>query len=272
MRERIQPYCAMQYGELTWPELLAQAQAGKVVVFPTGSLEQHGHHLPLLTDSLIGGEIARRAEAELGDEALFLPMLWVGASHHHLPFAAVSLSAPLYAEALKEILTCIIAAGFRRIFMLNAHGGNEAPAMLAIQQLQLQRYKEHPDLFIAFASWFGGIAREQIAQIEALQQKYVTHACELETSAILRIRPTLVHMDLARGAHYTYPSAFWTPDAAGPSRVTVGVSFDQITQTGALGHPELATADKGEQILATATREVVRFVREFATWQPVRPN
>ncbi|MCS7055323.1 MAG: creatininase family protein [Thermoflexales bacterium] len=262
----------MQYGELTWPELRAQAQAGKVVVFPTGSLEQHGHHLPLLTDSMIGGEIARRAEAELGDAALFLPMLWVGASHHHLPFAAVSLSAPLYVEVLKEMLGCIIAAGFRRIFMLNAHGGNEVPAMMAIQQLQLQRYKEHPDLFIAFSSWFGGIARDQIAQIEALEQKFVTHACELETSVILRIRPTLVHMDLARGAHYSYPSEFWTPDAAGPSRVTVGVSFDQITQTGALGHPELATADKGERILAAATREVVRFVREFATWQPVRPN
>lgn len=50
------------------------------------------------------------------------------------------------------------------------------------------------------------------------------------------------------------------------------MSFDQITQTSALGHPELATANKGEQILATATREVVRFVREFAARQPVRPN
>lgn len=262
----------MLYGELTWPELRAQAQAGKVVVFPTGSLEQHGHHLPLLTDSMIGGEIARRAEAELGDEALFLPMLWVGASHHHLPFAAVSLSATLYAEVLKEMLTCIIAVGFRRIFVLNAHGGNEVPAALAIQQLQLQRYKEHPDLFIAFSSWFGGVARESIAQIEALEQKYVTHACELETSVILRIRPTLVHVNLARGAHYIYPSEFWSPDGSSPSRVMVGRSFDQITQTGALGHPELATADKGEQILSAATCEVVRFVREFAAWQPVVPN
>lgn len=130
-------------------------------------MEQHRHHLPLLTDSLIGGEIARRVEAELRDEAIFLPMLWVGASHHHLPFAAVSLSAPLYVEVLKEMLTRIIAAGFRRIFTLNAHGSNEAPAMPAIQQLQPQRYREHPDLFIAFSSWFGGIAREPIAQIAA---------------------------------------------------------------------------------------------------------
>jgi len=66
---------------------------GKVVVLPLGSLEQHGHHLPLLTDSMIGGEIARRAEAELGDEALFLPTLWVGASITIAPFRARSASA-----------------------------------------------------------------------------------------------------------------------------------------------------------------------------------
>jgi creatinine amidohydrolase len=261
----------MHYGELTWPELRAQADADKVVVFPIGSLEQHGHHLPLLTDSMIGGEIARRAEAELGDAALFLPMLWVGSSHHHLPFATVSLSATLYVEVIKEMLTCIIAAGFRRIFILNAHGGNETPGTLALQQLHLQRYKDTPNLFMAFSSWFGGVAGKQIAHIESLAQKHVTHACELETSAILRIRPTLVHMGLARGANTMYPSQFWVPDSAGPSRVMVGTSFDQITQTGALGHPELATADKGEEILATATREIVAFVREFATWQPVKP-
>ncbi len=262
----------MHYGELTWPELRAHAQAGKVVVLPTGSLEQHGHHLPLLTDSMIGDEIAKRAEAELGDKALFLPMLWIGSSHHHLPFATVSLSATLYVEVIKEILSCIIAAGFRRIFILNAHGGNETPGTLALQQLHLQKYKDAPDLFMAFSSWFGSIAGEQIANIEALSQKYVTHACELETSAILRIRPALVHMDLARGAHYSYPSKFWGPDSTGPHRVMVGTSFDQVTQTGALGHPELATADKGEEILSVATREVVAFVREFATWQPVQPN
>jgi creatinine amidohydrolase len=261
----------MYYGELTWPQL--RALNDKVVVMPIGSLEQHGHHLPLLTDSMIGGEIARRAESELRDDAIFLPMLWLGSSHHHLPFATVSLSSTLYVEVLKQMIESIMSAGFRRIFVLNAHGGNEVPAMLALQQLQLAHYADMPDLWLAFSSWFGAVASAKIAEIEALAQKHVTHACELETSAIVRLQPHLVHLDLARGATVPFDSQFYSPDSSGRSRVYVPRSFDQVTQTGALGHPELATAEKGEAILETATREVVAFVREFGRWparvQPV---
>jgi len=77
------------YGEKIWTQ--TEDQTGKVVVVPIGSLEQHGHHLPMLTDSMIGTEIARRAEAALGEAALFTPMLWVGASDHHLGLRARSV-------------------------------------------------------------------------------------------------------------------------------------------------------------------------------------
>ena len=254
----------MHFGDLTWVEL--RQHTAKVVVMPIASLEQHGQHLPLLTDTMIGGEIARRAEAELAAEALFLPLLWIGSSHHHLPFATVSLSSTLYIAVLKEMIECVMHAGFTRIFLLNAHGGNEGPGTLALQQLQLKHSGDNPDLWLAFSSWFGGIARVQISQIEALEQKFVTHACELETSAVLRMRPELVHMDLAHGTNFEFDSEFQTPDASGPSRVFVPRSFDQITKSGALGHPETATVEKGEAILQVATREVVAFVREFKRW------
>ena len=128
----------MLYGEQTWPQLREWAAQDKVVVMPIASLEQHGHHLPVLTDSMIGGEISRRAEAELGETALFLPMLWLGSSHHHLPFATVSLPATLYVEVLKEMIECVMRAGFRRIFVLNAHGGNEVPGSMALQTASAQ--------------------------------------------------------------------------------------------------------------------------------------
>jgi creatinine amidohydrolase len=262
----------MLYGEQTWPRLRELAQQDKIVVMPIGSLEQHGHHLPLLTDSMIGSEIACRAEAELGDAALFLPMLWVGSSHHHLPFATVSLNASLYVEVIKEMVESVMAAGFNRIFVLNAHGGNEVPASLALQQLQLKHYKDRPNLWLTFSSWFGGVIGDEMSKIESLEQKFVTHACEVETSVILRVHPQLVKMELAYGAHYAYPSEFYTPDYSGPQRVSAFRSFAQFTQDGALGHPERATAEKGEQIIAMATREIVKFVREFATWQPLQPN
>src|ERR1700722_14453925 len=105
----------MFHGERKWTEIEEIAQ--RVVVLPLGSLEQHGHHLPMLTDSLIGGEIARRAEQMLGDDALFLPVLWIGASDHHKAFSgSVSISNSVYVDVLVDIIESLITAGYRKIF------------------------------------------------------------------------------------------------------------------------------------------------------------
>jgi creatinine amidohydrolase len=259
----------MNYGELT--SNMIPSLTGKVVILPIASLEQHGHHLPMLTDTLIGEEIARRAQAELGDLALFLPMLWVGASDHHrgLP-GAVSAGNDTYTRLLVDILDSLIGHGFRRILLLNSHGGNAGPGGNALYQARL-KYREMPGLWLVLASWFS-LAGPQIAQIEALEQKHVTHACELETSMILRLRPELVKMEDARGANIPFESAFWSADSSGASRVSVARTFEQVSRTGALGHPELATAEKGEQLFAAAVREVAALVRELAAWQDPGPG
>jgi creatinine amidohydrolase len=259
----------MQFGELTWKDLAGYQD--QVVILPTASLEQHGHHLPVLTDTMIGGEITRLAEAELGEAALFLPVLWLGASDHHRGFpGTLSLNNDLYQKVIENLLDCLIAAGFRRILLLNSHGGNETPGAQALYAVQMRYARQMPDLWLAMASWMV-IAAEQIAALGALEQKHVTHACELETSIILRLRPELVKLDAARGANVPFESAFYSPDFSKPSRVVVPRSFDQISQTGAFGRPESSSAEKGEAILAAAVSEVVAFVREFARWQPIQP-
>ncbi len=259
----------MYYGERIWTQTAAQAE--KVVVVPIGSLEQHGHHLPMLTDSMIGAEIARRAEAELGDSALFTPLLWIGASDHHLGFAGtLSLSNDLYVSVLVDILENLIGAGYRKILLLNSHGGNITPGRMAMYDVQL-RHLDLPGLWISLATWFT-IAAEQIAAIDSLDQKAVTHACELETSMILHLRPELVAMLSATGTVIPFDSAFYVPDFGAPSRVDVARSFDQLSATGAFGHPELATAEKGAVLFDTAVREVVAFVREFAAWKEFQPH
>lgn len=255
----------MFYGELAWTDIVKHSQ--KVLVMPLGSLEQHGHHLPLLTDSMIGAEIVRRAEIELGDEALFLPMLWVGCSHHHRSFpGTISLSRDVYVRVLIDMLESVIDAGFRRIFMLNAHGGNIGPAHAAMYDVQLRYRQDKPDLWLSFASWFT-LAAAQMREIEILEQRHVTHACELETSIMLTTHPNLVKMDVAQGATIPFESQFYCPDDRGPSRVTVMRTFEQITKTGAYGYPELATAEKGEQLCQVAVQEIVTYVREFAKWK-----
>jgi creatinine amidohydrolase len=259
----------MNYGELT--SNVIPGLTGKVVVLPIASLEQHGHHLPMLTDTLIGEEIVRRAHAELGDEALFLPMLWVGASDHHrgLP-GAISASNDVYTRLLMDMLDSLIGHGFRRILLLNSHGGNGGPGGNAIYQTQL-KHREMRGLWLVLASWFS-LAGPQVARIEALQQKHVTHACELETSMILRLRPELVKMEAARGANIPFESAFWSADSSGSSRVSVARTFEQVSRSGALGHPELATPEKGEMLFATAVQEVVALIRELAAWEDPGPG
>ena len=240
-------------------------------MLPLGSMEQHGHHLPLLTDTLIGTEIARRAEAELGDAALFLPTLWVGASDHHRTFAGtVSVGNEVYVRVLVDVLESLVGGGFRRIFLLNAHGGNITPGRMALYEVQL-RHRDTPDLWLALSSWWT-VAAEQVAALAEVEQTVVGHACELETSMVLRVRPELVRPEAARGANIPFDSAFYCPDFTRPSRVDVPRGFEQLSVTGAFGHPEIATTEKGEALLATATREVVAFVREFATWPAITPR
>lgn len=259
----------MKLGERIWTEIPELTK--KVVVVPLGSLEQHGHHLPMLTDTMIGTEIARRAEEELGEEALFTPTLWVGASDHHRAMpGTVSISNPIYVQVISCILESLIGGGFRRIFLLNAHGGNITPGRMALYDVQL-RHKDKPDLFMAFSSWWT-IAADQIAELEGFESRSVTHACGMETSQILRLRPELVKMDRAKGTNIPFESAFYVPDFNRPSRVDIPRTFDQLSATGAFGHPEIATPEKGELLFETATKEVVAFVREFGTWDVIPPQ
>lgn len=259
----------MNYGELKSNAIPGCLQ--KVVVLPIGSLEQHGHHLPMLTDTLIGSEIVRRCQEIFGDEVLFLPYMWLGASDHHLDMpGTISASNDTYTSLLIDILESLIHHGFRKIVILNSHGGNGGPGGNAVYQVNL-RHQDKPDLWIVFTSWFG-IAGPQITGIEVLEQKHVTHACELETSMILYLRPDLVNMGAAKGANIAFKSDFWSADSSGHSRVQVGRSFKQTTLTGALGHPEYATAEKGARLYEVATQEVAAFIREFISWENFSPE
>jgi creatinine amidohydrolase len=259
----------MKLGEQSWTQ--AGELKEKVVVLPLGSLEQHGHHMPLLTDTMIITEVARRAEAELGDDALFLPTLWVGASDHHRAMpGTVSAGNETYVRFLVDMLESLLTAGWKRIFLLNGHGGNITPGRMALYDCQLRRRRE-PDVWLAFSSWWH-IAEPALAKMTEVEMKTVTHACELETSMILSLRPELVRMDEATGVNTDFPSCFYVPDFSRPSRVDVPRGFEQVSVTGAFGHPEIATAEKGEALYRTVVREVVQFIREFATWPALEPG
>jgi creatinine amidohydrolase len=258
----------MRYGERTWTEI--GDLTDRVAVLPLGSMEQHGHHLPLLTDSMIGEEILRRAEDALGDAAVFLPMFWIGASDHHRAYpGTVTVNVETYTHVVGDMLESLIRSGFERVLVLNSHGGNILPGRRAVYDVRT-RHHDRNELWLVFATWFE-LAAPQVAALTQLEQRRVSHASELETSMILRLRPELVDMDVARGAVHDFESAFYSPDSRGALRVAVYPPLDARTVSGALGKPELATADKGEALYEAAVGEVVALVREIASWPVMEP-
>jgi creatinine amidohydrolase len=122
--------------ECTSPRI-AELDRRMPVIFPIAALEQHGAHLPLFTDSLLLGEVVRRAHLSLGDRVLMAPLQWLGNSEHHIDFPGTLSAAPrTYLNLLQEMARNFLRHGFKRIVFLNGHGGNMVPAQQAIFELR----------------------------------------------------------------------------------------------------------------------------------------
>lgn len=245
----------MQLTDLNWRALQALSPHTPVV-FPIAALEQHGGHLPLFTDSLLLGEIVRRAAERLGDQILWAPLFWLGNSHHHLDFPGTLSAAPrTYLDVLQGLLENFIQHGFRRLVFINGHGGNDVPGKQAIFEVR-QRLRERADLLLLLATYWllGGRPWERHP---SLHQRQMGHACEWETSMILRIAPHLVgSLDNLKAVEFGNP---FEPAAR------AWITKDR-TAPGHIGSPQLATAEKGEVLLQTFADDVVRLLERVIRW------
>jgi creatinine amidohydrolase len=255
----------MKYAELRRPQIEQMDKTHKVAVVPLSSLEQHGQHLPLCTDSLLGEHLATRVEAALPETVLLLPTQWLGSSHHHLAFpGTVTVPSSLYIELVCNVCECLLKAGFRRIFLLLSHGGNDVPCREALNRLSLA-HRDRSDFWIASGGWWA--VADDVLRLPEMQTPRPTHACEYETSMVLAARPDLVEMDQAAAHCVRVDSRYYQPDGAGSNKVHVALPFEQLTRTGALGRPELASSEKGEKLLEAIAGKLADFVREFSHWE-----
>ena len=254
----------MKYGDLTSPELGRRAPE-LVAVLPLAAIEQHGDHLPVVTDTAIAEELARRVEAALPDRIALLPTLWCGSSHHHLGFpGTLSLRSETYVHLLIDLVESLIHTGFGRIFLLNCHGGNQTPFAEALYRLNLA-HRGAAEPWIAAASYWNLAAPELAAQT-FMETPKLSHACEYETSLMLALRLDWV-VGPGRGEDGSIGSAFYDPLNYQPSRVVVSRRFDQLSSNGALGSPEKASAEKGRLLYPLIAEAIVNFLNEFATWK-----
>jgi creatinine amidohydrolase len=239
----------MRFGELTAPEIRRLDRSQTLVVAPIAACEQHAGHLPVFTDSILVGAVGDGLEAALADRVLLLPVLWIGASDHHLPFGGtLTASLPTYETLLVELLTPLLREGFRRFLVLNGHGGNNDPLRVALRRLD----RDFPEATLTGAAYWDLAEAELATHCEGLR-KTVGHACEIETSMMLALRPDLVRPDLiADDPDNTPPglaNAFWARD------------FARRTHHGAVGYPERASADKGRRMLDAAIAKITAVSR-----------
>lgn len=245
-----------------WPDLASLSK--KIFVVPLGSLEQHGHHLPLFTDSFIISRIAARVEELHGDSIVMLPVQWLGHSPHHRRFGCVSLDLTPYVEMIRGMCRSLVAIGARRILLLNGHGGNEIPCKAALRELKSD-FENLRDLYIAYATYWS-LAADEFAAIRESPEGGMGHACEMETSILLARKPELVDRTKIRRDGPTPEGGFVTIDMQKSQPFYMVNEFDEFSKTGAIGMPEYAGPEKGEQFLEAAAQATVRFLKQFEAW------
>ena len=239
----------MKFHEMTWPELRQVDRSRTLVLAPIAACEQHSLHLPTFTDAILCGAVADGVEARLSERILLLPLQWFGASDHHLPFGA-TLTANLdtHISMLCEILTPLLHDGYPRVMILNGHGGNIDTLHVALRRLQ-PGFKR---ALLTGASYWE-LAEREIAVLCEGPRKAVGHACEVETSMVMYLRPELVRTHRIKDDVEVVPEAL--------RGLFIAKDMGQRTDHGAVGYPERASADKGKRLLEA----IVARVSEVAT-------
>ena len=245
----------MRLQEMSWPAVAAVSKDVPVVI-PIAAVEQHGRHLPVFTDSMLLGEVVRRAAESLKARVIWTPLLWLGNSHHHLDFAGTLSAAPrTYLDLLGDLIDNVVRHGFRRVVLLNGHGGNIVPSQQAVFEAR-QRYRQRDDLLLLAATyWLLGGQPHQVDP--SIVQQRMAHACEWETSMILHLAPNLVG-DVS-AIEPVPPGAAFEP-------ATRGWITQERSPHGHIGDPRRATAEKGQTLFRVFSQDVVSFLERVIGW------
>jgi creatinine amidohydrolase len=256
---------ARNFAYLNWKQVDALPRESTLLILPTAAIEQHGHHLPLATDTLINNLLLGKALAKLSSSLPIyaLPPVHYGKSNEHIGFpGTLSLTASTFMAVLRDLGSSLASAGFQRLVLYNTHGGNAALIDVMARDLRaefkLRTFALHGSAGIKFEG------------LSAQERAYGFHAGEVETALLLASVPELVDR-----AAYT---SNYIADAANPELLlpeNAPATFAWVTRdiaaSGVMGDPRPATAENGsrwiEQAaigLAAALEAMLRFPKPAA--------
>lgn len=260
-----------RYGEMTWPEVKAAAARPCVAIVPIATLEDHGLHLPIDTDLLLCESVCELAASRAPDRVVLVPPINHGYSPHHMDFpGAITIGAHTLIEYGLDVCKSLAHHGFERMLIVNGHGSN-APFIDVIARLCVVQTGA---LAAAVNYWAAPGVREAAESLRESPVGGMNHACEFETSLYLALRPELVDMTKAVDESSHRPSKnYWTDLIAGDGALAMMEHWSQLSESGVMGDPTKATAEKGRALLDATVNGIVELVDELlARKRPARTD
>ena len=240
--------------EMTRPEVEEAIASGvDTVIITIGSTEQHGLHLPLGTDAIMGEALGQRVARALGD-TLLAPGMRIGCSEHHMDFAgSLTLSRQTFIGVVGDICRSLARHGFRHIVLLPTHGGNFAPLAKAVEAIRPELSGVNLIAFTDLMAFMDEIFQTGKAR-KVTPEQAGAHAGEFETSIMLYLRPDLVAIDKAQPGY--------VGDQLRIAPLVFEKGFRAVTANGVLGDPRNASAANGEAYMAAITDLLVGYIKK----------
>jgi len=244
-------------------EIRAAADAGGLVLLPLGAVEQHGPHLPLDTDSVTAFTVCARAAERVREfPVLVLPPIWWGLSPYWMQFPGTLTLAPETLVALIADLAGSVAAhGFRRLVVVNGHGGNDGLIQAAAIKASVG-----PLQVAALSYW--SLIRDVLEGISERDGGDIGHAGELETSIQLHLQPQSVSLAEVAPSDCLDLREYASRPTALPPGAYVPPNPATESPHGVYGFAPAGTADKGRRIVAAAAERLADFARRFHALGP----
>lgn len=224
-----------------------QNSSCETAILPVGALEQHGSHLPFGTDNIIAGAMAEKL-AEVLDAYLLPPISIASSIEHRAAKGTVYLKADTLALVIRDISESLAYSGFRRLILINGHGGNW---ILKPTIRQINRNFEDRNVNMEVILIHTSVA--QARQHEVMKHTHNDiHAGEKETSIMMYLTPDHVKQYVPQTAAPTVPQDFMD-------------YFDvtEITEDGYWGYPEDATAEKGVRMMALNVECAIEYLKQI---------
>lgn len=248
-----------EYGKLTWEEV-RDADKDRVVILTVSATEDHGPHMPLDTDAVLGMAIANGVAAAAPDEVFVMPHVPYGFNEHHKDFPGVIWIQPETLIAFVTDITKSLAHhGFRRVLLLNSHGSNHPVLDLAARKTVIETG------IICVSASYWNLCADRINELRKSGIGGIAHACEFEAAMYMHLHPEHVKIEKSTTRSLHDPdSRFFSLDLAqGGGKAMLMRWWSQVTPDGTMGDPRAADPETGRKFLRAAIEETTALVREM---------